>query len=86
MKYMNAKTVLPDTLLDTLQNYIQGGCLYIPIREKAKKWGEVSGSRQTLDARNAEIRQAFQEGKTISQLADIHCLSIDSIRKILNKK
>lgn len=43
MKYMNAKDILPDLLVKELQEYIQGGYIYIPANEKQhRRWGEVS--------------------------------------------
>ena len=53
MKYLNATSVLPDTLVKELQNYVQGGYIYIPIeQEQQKRWGEASGYRQELEQRN----------------------------------
>lgn len=44
MKYLNAKLILPDALVKELQNYVQGGYIYIPVKqEQQKRWGEVSG-------------------------------------------
>ena len=44
MKYLNATSVLPDTLVKELQHYVQGGYIYIPIeQEQQKRWGEASG-------------------------------------------
>ena len=32
MKYINAKDILPNALVKELQNYIQGGYIYVPIK------------------------------------------------------
>ena len=32
MKYKNAQDILPDKLLQELQQYISGGVLYVPVR------------------------------------------------------
>ena len=37
MKYLNAKTILPDALVKELQNYIQGGYLYVPVEQEQNK-------------------------------------------------
>lgn len=51
MKYINASDLLPPALVQTLQEYVQGGYVYIPAREH-KGWGEKSGSREALAQRN----------------------------------
>lgn len=47
MKYINAKTILPEHLLKELQEYVQGCYLYVPAVQ-SKQWGEVSGYRREL--------------------------------------
>lgn len=37
MKYINASDLLPPALVQTLQEYVQGGYVYIPAREH-KSW------------------------------------------------
>lgn len=84
MKYINADAVLPEELIKEIQKYVQGEILYVPIPEGLrKKWGESSGNRAYLHNRNTEIRQKFQAGGTIAELADHYCLSCDSIKKIV---
>ena len=34
MKYFNAKLILPDALVKELQNYVQGGYIYVPIEQE----------------------------------------------------
>ena len=87
MKYVNAKLLLPDVLVEELQEYIQGGYLYIPaVQEQRKCWGELSGYRRELQQRNDRIREAYQKGASIDDLADEYCLSIHAIRKIVYQK
>lgn len=87
MKYVNAKLLLPDVLVEELQEYIQGGYLYIPaVQEQRKCWGELSGYRRELQQRNGRIREAYQKGASIDDLADEYCLSIHAIRKIVYQK
>lgn len=33
MKYVNANTLLPAVLVEELQGYIQGGYIYVPVRQ-----------------------------------------------------
>lgn len=84
MKYVNAKILLPDALVEELQRYIQGGYVYIPaIQEQRKSWGELSGYRKELQQRNGIIMDEYQKGISIDVLADKYCLSVHTIRKII---
>ena len=57
MRYRNAGDLLPEALVKELQRYVQGEYLYIPTDGTQRKgWGERSGARQMLDARNQAIR------------------------------
>ncbi|WP_282937263.1 CD3324 family protein [Paenibacillus sp. RC67] len=87
MKYVNAEAIFPKELLNEIQKYVHGGIIYIPNPEGThKKWGEKSGSRTYLNARNEEIREKFSNGASIHQLSDLFCLSCDSIKKIIYSK
>lgn len=87
MKYINAKELLPDTLVKELQQYIQGAYLYVPAdSEKQKRWGEMSGYRQELDERNCQIKWEYHKGESLEHLAERYSLSVSAIRKILYKK
>lgn len=87
MDYQNAKDLLPPELVRRLQEYIQGGYLYVPVETGQKqRWGARSGSRQALDRRNDRIRQARQGGASVEELARRYYLSPSAIRKILSQK
>lgn len=87
MKYRNAQAILPDALVQELQAYIQGGYLYVPVRqEEQKRWGEVSGYRQELAQRNQQIKEAYQNGISIECLSEKYCLSFYAVRKIIYQK
>ena len=87
MKYINAKKLLPDGLVKELQNYIQGGYLYIPADSKQQKhWGELSGYRRELSQRNTKIIEEYHNGVSIEFLADKYLLSVYTIRKIIYQK
>lgn len=87
MKYIKADSVLPIALVEELQNYIQGGYIYVPSRKDSKKkWGELSGCRYEIEQRNRKIRKDYQQGKSVDELADIYYLSVHSIRKIIYEK
>ncbi len=41
MSYINAIDFLPDTLIQEIQNYVQGTQIYIPMKENQRVgWGE----------------------------------------------
>ncbi len=56
MKYKNAQNVLPEHIIELIQEYMEGGYLYIPIKYENKKvWGENTSTKNTLKRRNIEI-------------------------------
>ncbi len=56
MKYENAQNVLPEHIIELIQEYMEGGYLYIPIKYENKKvWGENTSTKNTLKRRNIEI-------------------------------
>lgn len=87
MKYINAKKILPDKLVKELQNYVQGGYIYIPTSDdNRQEWGEVSGYKAELQQRNKQIICEYRSGTSIEQLAENYSLSIYAIRKIIYQK
>jgi len=87
MKYINANIVLPDFLVEELQNYVQGEYIYIPIKKgQHRQWGELSGYRKEIARRNQEIIDKYGKGTSIETLSDSYCLSIYAIKKIIYKK
>ena len=76
MKYINAKTLLPEALVEELQNYIQAGYIYVPAKEEQhRSWGE-----------NEKIRTEYRQGFSVEELSRCYCLSISAIRKIIYHK
>ena len=86
MKYRNARDIFPEKLLKQIQKYVSGETIYIPAGDEKKDWGATSGYQQFIRERNAAIREAFQNGKTIEVLMDEYSLSYDSIKKIVYSK
>ena len=80
MAYKNAKDVLPPELLEEVRRYAGGELLYIPASGNAA-WGDKSGARREYAERNAAIRR-LRSSHTVDELAEMFCLSADSIRKI----
>lgn len=87
MKYINAAAILPDALVRELQKYVQAGYIYVPAREEQRRaWGELSGCRKELQARNEKILAAYRQGVSADELADRYHLSVYAIRKIIYQK
>lgn len=87
MKYLNAKVILPDALVKELQNYVQGGYIYVPVeQEQQKRWGEVSGYREELEQRNRQIKKEHQNGVSMECLSEKYGLSFYAVRKIIYQK
>ena len=87
MKYFNARAILPDALVKELQQYVQGGYIYVPIeQEQQKRWGEVSGYRQELAQRNRQIKEEYQSGVSMECLSEKYSLSLYAVRKIIYQK
>lgn len=83
MKYQNAAEILPEYLLQELQNYISGDLLYIPKADPKKEWGADSGSRSYYAKRNSEIRVQFRSGTAVDELAKQYGLADSTIKKII---
>ena len=87
MKYINANEILPKPLIKELQNYVQGGYIYVPIKTDVRKnGGEQSGYRLELARRNDKIRQEYKNGVSLDILADRYYLSVSAVKKIIYKK
>ncbi|MBQ8409347.1 MAG: ParB N-terminal domain-containing protein [Clostridia bacterium] len=86
MKYENGKDIFPEALLRQIQKYVSGKLVYIPANETKRGWGESSGYKQYLAERNRSIREKFNAGAGIEQLAEEYYLSCDSIKKIVYSK
>ena len=86
MAYRNARNIFPEKLLRQIQKYVSGETIYIPAGVEKKDWGETSGYQQYIRERNAAIRDAFQNGKTIEALMEEYSLSYDTIKRIVYSK
>ncbi|MEN6315644.1 MAG: CD3324 family protein [Clostridiaceae bacterium] len=85
MKYVNAQKVLPEEVIEIIQEYIDGEFLYIPRKNgNEKSWGEKSGARETLSERNKIIFGDHKAGASVPELSQKYFLSEQSIRRIVN--
>ena len=84
MAYTKASDVLPEHLLEAIQNYIDGDYIYIPRKTcNRKAWGAAQNSRQRLDARNSALYQKYRSGIPVQDLAALYYLSVKTIYKII---
>lgn len=84
MSYLKAADVLPEELLDRIQDYIDGETIYIPRKAINRKvWGEKTKSKNMTAARNNEIYRKYAAGTTIDLLCEMYYLSPKSIQKII---
>jgi Mor family transcriptional regulator len=81
-KYVNAREVLPESLIKEIQKYVKGQHLYIP-QTKRESWGASTGIREELKQRNEKIYKLYNGGIPISELSDLFSLSEERIRNII---
>lgn len=88
MSYQKAANVLPQDLIDQIQNYVDGEYIYIPRKSEHKKaWGETTSTRVELNRRNQNIFRDYQNGVHMDVLSEKYYLSNKSIQRIvLNEK
>ena len=49
MSYRKAQKVLPQELIELIQNYVDGECIYIPRKnEKRQQWGSNTSTKAEL--------------------------------------
>ena len=84
MAYRNAKDLLPPELYARVHALVGEGLIYFPALEH-RPWGEVSGTRATLRARNAAIREEYLAGSGIYELSRRYHLAPSTIRGIVRK-
>ena len=86
MKYINAADILPQELLEEITRYASGKLLYVPSLHEKSSWGERSGSKKYSRERNQKIKELFQQGQSMDDLAETFYLSNETIRKIIHTK
>ena len=84
MSYVRAEAVLPQELIETIQQYVSGTNIYIPCKDK-KSWGSETNSPSYYKNRNGEICKKYSSGITVNILADEYSLSVKSIQRIIRE-
>lgn len=86
MKYKKAQDILPQDLVLKLQEFFDGGYIYIPKKNDNKKyWGDNTGIKNNLKERNNNIYNDFNNGMTVTELSNKYYLVDNSIRRILRE-
>jgi Mor family transcriptional regulator len=84
---MNAKDVLPETLIVQIQKYIKGSVIYIPQSDNIKESRTTkTDAKNELVERNNEIRCKKKSGVSIDELMQEYHLSYDTIKSIVYRK
>lgn len=87
MDYIRAADILPQELIEQLQEYVDGAMLYIPKKEEEKRaWGEQTATKASLAKRNSRIYTEFLEGKSVQILAEEYFLAKKSIQRIIRQE
>ncbi|MHB9946485.1 hypothetical protein CF095_14000 [Clostridium botulinum] len=77
--------MLPEELLELIQNYIDGEYIYIPRKEcNRRTWGENTESKRKISIRNSEIYKKYKEGISVKVLSEMYYLSPKSIQRIIS--
>ena len=86
MSYVKADDVLPKTLVEEIQKYVDGQLLYVPRRnENSLSWGEKNGTKEKLAERNQKIVNGYYSGLTIEALSKEYYLSEKRIQGIIHE-
>lgn len=87
MKYEKAQNILPHDIIEMIQNYIDGGYIYIPRKNENKKsWGENTETKIFLKARDKEIFKKYSSGVSVKHLSEQYFLTESSIRRIIRNQ
>ncbi|MCR5722792.1 MAG: hypothetical protein K6G72_10670 [Lachnospiraceae bacterium] len=85
MSYIKAENVLPQELIETIQQYVDGKLIYIPCKEK-QEWGSTTSAKIFFRERNERIYETYKGGMGLHELAGMFSLSEKSIQRILRNQ
>lgn len=84
MGYVHALEILPEDLIEKIQEYVDGQIIYIPkIKSKRCKWGEKTDTKAYFKERNQEIYSSYKNGTTVFELSQKYFLTPKSIQRII---
>lgn len=86
MGYIKATAILPEELLEIIQDYVDGEYIYIPRKEENKKlWGQNTKIKKEYSLRNESIYREYLKGVSTKTLSEKYYLSEKSIQRIILK-
>lgn len=84
MGYVHALEILPQELIEEIQEYIDGQVIYIPkIKSNRCNWGEKTDTKAYFKERNIEICNSYKNGTTVFDLSEKYFLTPKSIQRII---
>lgn len=87
MDYIRAADILPQELLEELQQYVDDAMLYIPKKAEGKKdWGKDTAAKMEFAKRNSKIYEDFLAGRNIRELSEKYFLVEKSIQRIIRQE
>lgn len=87
MSYIKVNNILPDELVELIQEYIDGEFIYIPKKESNRKaWGSKTSTKQELKCRNDDIYNDYINGFKMEELTTKYFLSFKSIQRIIYER
>lgn len=87
MGYRKAEEILPNEVIELIQEYVDGTNIYIPRKQDHKrKWGTKTAYRRELQKRNQSIYTDYLNGICIHELAERYYLSEKSIQRIIRQE
>ena len=87
MSYIKAKHILPTDLLEKVQAYVDGKCIYIPrVTDNKREWGANTFTRKELKIRNKQIYDDYMKGQNTDSLSQKYFLSLKSIQRIIRQQ
>ena len=94
MGYRRAEEILPNEIIELIQQYVDGTSIYIPRKTSHRQgwgtgtqirqgWGTGTQIRQELSRRDRQIYEEYLAGSRVGELACKYYLSEKSIQRIL---
>ncbi len=84
MSYVKAEEVLPQEILASVQQYVDGQMLYIPRKTEEKRtWGSATDTKKRLELRSAGGQEKWQNGMYIREMAEEYFLTEKSVQRII---
>ena len=84
MGYRKAEEILPNEIIELIQQYVDGESIYIPRKLSHRQaWGTGTQIKQELLRRDRQIYEEYLAGSNTAELACKYYLSEKCIHRIL---